>query len=124
MLKLTELQRVSTTEVEPTQILLNRHAIAKVEDVFVAQAGPCVKIYSDELPTMTCKGSVEALHEQIREVEAKEAGAPEAVADAIAGLVALMEALTARVEELEKKQSSSLTMKDLEPLAAIGKLAG
>lgn len=125
MLKLTEITRRSTTGVTVSSILLNRHAMAKVEKApDDAEHGPCVRILSDEAPTMTCKGSVDELHEQIRKIEARESGDPEATADAVAGLVALVEALAARVEELEKKQSSSLTMKDLEPLAATGKLAG
>jgi hypothetical protein len=97
MLHLTEITRRSTTDADAAPIRLNRHAISKVEEVADAKDGPRLKIYSDELPTMTCQGSLEALDEQLRELEARENGD----AGAVAELVALIEALTARVGDLE-----------------------
>lgn len=104
MLKLTEIKRRSTTETEISPILLSPLVIAKVEEGTDSQHEPCVKILSDEVPTMTCEGSVDALHEQIRAMEAKENGD----ADAVVGLLALVEALTARVEDLEKKMLATM----------------
>lgn len=97
MLKLTEIKRRSTTEATASPIRLSRHAVTKVEEATDVQFGPCLKILSDEMSTMLCEGSMDEFDKQIRELEARENGD----ADAIAGLLALVEALTARVEELE-----------------------
>ena len=101
MLRLTEITR-EVTGVPPDcrVVLLNPHVIVKVEPHEEHGIdGPCVKITSDEQPTMICLGTVAELDEQFVAMEAKEAAAE--VLAVTGPLIEQIKRLTSKVEALE-----------------------
>jgi len=71
MLKLTELKRRVTGEVpQECSTLIDPVVIIKVESHEEHGIdGPCVKIYSDEIPAMVCHESVDDIEQQLKALD-------------------------------------------------------
>lgn len=106
MLRLTELNRRVAGEVPPAnEVLVNPYIITKVEaHEEHGVDGPCVKVYSDEMPVMVCLGSVAELGEQLRAMEATEAAAE--VLAVTRPLIEQIKRLAERMAALEKDASA------------------